>query len=409
MSAGDGGALAHTPVLLKEALDYLRPAPGQTVVDATLGGGGHAAALVRAIAPNGRLVGVDRDPAALQAAAPRLRAEAEAGGVRLHLVRGNYADLATILRDCGVEAADAVLFDLGVSSPQLDEPARGFTYRADAPLDMRMDPDQVVTAYHLVNGLSGDELAGVIRRYGEERWASRIASFIVRHRRERGPITTTGQLVDVILAAVPAAARRGGPHPARRTFQALRIAVNRELDALEAGLAAAVALLRPGGRVVAISYHSLEDRIVKTLFRELARGCTCPPDWPECRCGRNPEVRVLVSHPVRPSEAERAGNPRARSAKLRAAMRLAVRDAKDEPPAGPGTGEQGQRWCGAAPQSRRPPRGRAADGSTGSSGPPRHDGPEWSAPARVPAPARRRAAGSATGRRRAGMPRTWGA
>ncbi len=319
---GQAGGFAHTPVLLAEVLRFLQPRPGQTVVDATLGGGGHAAALVDALAPGGRLVGIDRDPAAIGAAASRLQGRAAAAAVRLDLVRANYAHLARELDRLGLPLVDGVLFDCGVSSPQLDDPERGFTYRADAALDMRMDPDQTLSAYHLVNGLSEDELAGVIRRYGEERWAARIAAHVVRRRRERGLIATTGELVDVITAAVPAPARRHGPHPARRTFQALRIAVNGELDALDAGLRVAAARLRPGGRVVALSFHSLEDRIVKHVFRELSRGCICPPDWPVCRCGRAATLSALAGHPIQPDVDEVRRNPRARSAKLRAALRL---------------------------------------------------------------------------------------
>lgn len=314
---------SHTPVLLAEVLSYLQPRAGQTVVDATLGGGGHAAQVLRALAPGGRLVGIDRDPAALRAADARLRPVAEAVGVRLDVVRANYSDLAATLDALNLSAVDGVLFDLGVSSPQFDDPSRGFTYRADTDLDMRMDPDQTLTAYHLINGLAEGELAGIIRRYGEERWAARIASFIVQRRARYGMIATTGELVDVIMAAVPAGARRHGPHPARRTFQALRIAVNSELEAVEAGLRAAAARLHPGGRLVAIAFHSLEDRIVKQVLRELSRGCTCPPDWPVCRCGRHPTLNVLASHPVQPGAEEAERNPRARSAKLRAAVRLA--------------------------------------------------------------------------------------
>jgi 16S rRNA (cytosine1402-N4)-methyltransferase len=315
-------AFAHTPVMLAEVLHFLQPRPGAVVVDATLGGGGHAARILEALRPGGRLVGIDRDPAALAAARARLLPLAAAGDVRLDIVRANYADLAEVLDDLGIDGVDGVLLDCGVNSAQFDQAARGFSYREDAPLDMRMDPDQPLSAYHLVNGLSEDELAGILRRYGEERWASRIAAFVVRRRRERGLITTTGELVELIAAAVPASARRHGPHPARRTFQALRIAVNGELDALAEALRVAAARLRPGGRLVVISFHSLEDRTVKHLFRELSRGCVCPPDWPVCRCGHVATCSALVPHPVEPSAQEVAQNPRARSAKLRAVLRL---------------------------------------------------------------------------------------
>lgn len=305
----------HLPVLAREVSTFLAPRPGGVYVDATIGGAGHALAIARAITPEGILIGIDRDPAALAAAEERLRGV----GVRTILVRGNFADLAAILRDLGFTAVHGVLFDLGLSSPQIDDPARGFSYQKDAPLDMRMDPDQSLTARTLVNEATEEELARIIREYGEERWAGRIAAFIVKRRRE-GPIETTGQLVEAIKAAIPARARRRGPHPARRTFQALRIAVNDELGALARGLAAAIDHLAPGGRVVVISFHSLEDRIVKREFAGRARPCRCPPGEPVCRCG-GPELLILTKRPILPGAAEVAANPRARSAKLRAAAK----------------------------------------------------------------------------------------
>ncbi len=326
--AGSGGAspqsgFEHQPVMIKEVLAQLAVAPAATLVDATIGGGGHAEALLAALGPeSGWLIGVDQDPAACRAAADRLGPEAARRGVRLDIVRANFGELEEVLDDLGLDCVDGVLFDLGVSSPQLDQGERGFSYREDAPLDMRMDPSQSTTAYHLVNGLDEAELATLIARFGEERWARRIARFMVRHRQERGLITTTGELVAVIKAAVPVGARRGGPHPARRTFQALRIAVNNEIGVLHAGLHAGVRRLRPGGRMVAVSFHSLEDRAVKSVLRTYQRGCVCPPDWPECRCGRSPLVRLLVPRPLVPSAVECEANPRARSAKLRAAERL---------------------------------------------------------------------------------------
>lgn len=315
---------AHTPVLLEEVLVHLAPPAGGTVLDATVGGGGHAAALLRALGPGGLLVGLDRDPRALAAAQERLAPLAQAQGVQLRLVRANFADLAAVLAALGIGPVHGVLFDLGVSSPQLDEAERGFSYRYDAPLDMRMDPEQPISAYHLVNGLSEGELVRLLRQYGEERWAERIAACVVRYRQQRGLIATTGELTEIVKQAIPAAARRSGGHPARRTFQALRIAVNRELDALEAGLRQAVEVLAPGGRVVAISFHSLEDRIVKRVFRELARACLCPPGWPVCRCGHRAQVVLPVVTPITPRPEELQGNPRARSAKLRVAIRLAA-------------------------------------------------------------------------------------
>ncbi len=344
-AAGSGGVppaarFEHQPVMIQEVLQYLAVAPGATVVDATVGGGGHAEALLTALGPEaGWLIGVDQDPAACRAASDRLAPEAARRGVRMDIVRANFGELDEVLDDLGLDAVDGVLFDLGVSSPQLDQADRGFSYREDAPLDMRMDPSQSTTAYHLVNGLDEAELATLIARFGEERWARRIAAFIVRHRQERGLIATTGELVELVKAAVPAGARRGGPHPARRTFQALRIAVNNEIGVLHAGLHAGVRRLRPGGRIVAVSFHSLEDRAVKSVLRTYQRGCVCPPDWPECRCGRSPLVRLLMPRPVVPGAAECAANPRARSAKLRAAERLpgdvpaqANLDAEAEPP-----------------------------------------------------------------------------
>lgn len=310
----------HRTVLLTEAVEYLGCRPGGLYVDCTLGGGGHAAAVLAASAPNGRLIGLDQDEVALGRAGRRLAAEVAEG--RARLVRSNFSELLEVLADLGLAEVDGVLFDLGVSSFQLDEAERGFSYQADAPLDMRMDRRVRVTAADLVNEASEEELTRIIREYGEERWAGRIAAMIATRRRE-GPLRTTGELVEVIKAAIPAAARREGPHPAKRTFQALRIAVNDELGVLERGLAAGIAALRPGGRLVAISFHSLEDRAVKRALAEAAKGCVCPPKAPVCICGHTPQVRLLTRHPVEPSPAEVTGNPRARSAKLRAAERLA--------------------------------------------------------------------------------------
>ncbi len=309
----------HVPVMLREVIAYLRPKPGGIYVDATVGAGGHARAILEQIGPAGLLIGLDRDPEALQAAWEALAPYRE----QLLLIRENFVRAGQVLDRLGIPAVDGFLFDLGVSSPQLDRPERGFSYWHDAPLDMRMDPRQPVSAYHLVNGLSEEELAHVLFAYGQERWAQRIARCIVRER-ERRPIETTGQLAAIVKAAIPAAARRSGPHPARRTFQALRIAVNDELGAVQKAVEMAVARTRAGGRICFLSFHSLEDRAVKEGFRRLAGTCTCPPGLPACACGVKAAIRVLTPRPVLPGKGEVAANPRARSARLRAAERLGV-------------------------------------------------------------------------------------
>ena len=307
----------HTPVLLAEVTHQLSPHPGSIIVDATLGGGGHAAKIAAAIVPDGLLIGIDQDDAALAAAATALRL-----GQQAIFLKGNFGDLDRLLTEAKVPYVDGFLFDLGVSSPQLDFDERGFSYQSDAPLDMRMDPNAGgITAADVVDSYQEADLARVIRDYGEERWASRIAAFIVAARARR-PVATTFDLVDVIKAAVPAAARKDGPHPARRTFQALRIEVNRELEVLEQALDAAVRWLVPGGRIVVISYHSLEDRVVKQSFAKLSQGCTCPPDLPVCVCDAKPVLRVLTRRAITPSADEVERNPRSRSAKLRAAEKM---------------------------------------------------------------------------------------
>lgn len=264
-------------------------------------------------------MGIDQDDAALDAAAVTLRLGQQIPSPKTILLKGNFSDLDDLLVEAKVPYADGFLFDLGVSSPQLDVAERGFSFKADAPLDMRMDPGrQTLTAAEVIADYDEADLARIIRDYGEERWATRIASFIVTAR-ERRPVETTGQLVEIIKAAIPASARRSGGHPAKKTFQALRIEVNGELERLERGLEAAVRWLSPGGRIVVISYHSLEDRIVKRVFTEAARGCTCPPDLPVCTCGREPVLRVLTRKAIMPGAREISENPRARSAKLRAA------------------------------------------------------------------------------------------
>ena len=306
----------HTPVLLAEVTQQLSLHPGSIVVDCTLGGAGHATRIQDSIGPAGILVGIDQDDAALDAARSTLRL-----GQQAILLKGNFADLDELLLQARIPYADAFLFDLGVSSPQLDVPERGFAYQVDALLDMRMDPArQTPTAADIVATYSEEQLTQVLREFGEERWASRIAAFIVAARGPL-PITTTGQLVEIVKAAIPASARRTGPHPAKRTFQALRIEVNHELLALETGLRSAVKWLCPNGRIAVISYHSLEDRIVKQVFGELSQGCTCPPEMAVCTCGHVSVLRIVTRRPIAPSKCEVEDNPRARSAKLRIAER----------------------------------------------------------------------------------------
>jgi 16S rRNA (cytosine1402-N4)-methyltransferase len=303
----------HVPVLADEVRALLALEPGHTLVDATFGAGGHATLLARDLHGDGKVIAVDRDPTVR----PYFERFRRTAGVSSRFLRGDYSIVLTQLAENGVRA-DAILFDLGVSSMQLDRPERGFSYASDAPLDMRMDPSSDYSARELVNEASERDLERIFRRYGEERFARQIARAIGRRRR-RQPFERTGELVDTIKAAIPAPARFGEGHPAKRVFQALRIAVNEELDAVEDALPAAVEMLRPGGRIAVISFHSLEDRIVKHFFREEARGCTCPPDFPVCVCGHQPELRVLTPRPVRPTAREAAMNPRAASARLRAA------------------------------------------------------------------------------------------
>ncbi|MGE5586834.1 MAG: 16S rRNA (cytosine(1402)-N(4))-methyltransferase RsmH [Clostridia bacterium] len=290
----------HVPVMRDEVLWMLRPRPGGTYLDCTVGGGGHAAAVLEHAGRGAFLVGIDRDPQAIESAGRRL--DPFSGAFRL--VQGSFADLAGILAGLGIRQVDGVLFDLGVSGHQFDDATRGFSYMSDGPLDMRMDPGVGPSARDLVNTLPAEELARILREYGEERWASRIARFIV-DRRTRGPITTTADLVDVIKQAIPAAARRSGPHPARRTFQALRIAVNDELGSLARGLDQAVKAVGPGGRVVVIAFHSLEDRMVKRKFSESRE-----------------HLRTITVRPLTPCDEELRANPRSRSARLRAAERF---------------------------------------------------------------------------------------
>jgi len=308
-------ATDHVPVLAEEVREALAVEPGDTVVDATFGSGGHAELLAADLRGDGKLIAIDRDPSVR----PYFDRFKRRAGVQGRFLRGDFSVVLEQLSANGVRA-DAVLFDLGVSSMQIDRPERGFSYAADAPLDMRMDPASDVSARELVNEAGERELTKIFREYGEERYARQIARAIARRRRER-PFERTGELVETVKSAIPAPARFGDGHPAKRVFQALRIAVNDELGALEAALPAALDMLRPEGRVAVISFHSLEDRIVKRFLRAQERGCTCPPDFPVCVCGHEPVLRALSRRPIRPSAREIAANPRAASARLRAAVK----------------------------------------------------------------------------------------
>ncbi len=305
----------HVPVLAAEVRELLAVQPGETVVDATFGAGGHASLLAADLQGSGKFIAIDRDPT-VQAYFDRFKRTA---GVPARLHRGEASDVLGQLAGNGI-GADAILLDLGVSSMQLDRPERGFSYAVDAPLDMRMNPRDEVSARELVNESSERDLTQIFKRYGEERYARQIARAIGRERRRR-PIERTGELVEIIRAAIPAPARFGDGHPAKRVFQALRIAVNDELGELEHALPAAFEMLRPGGRLAVISFHSLEDRLVKRFMREHERGCICPPDFPVCVCGHEPELRALNRRPIRANSRETAANPRSASARLRVAVR----------------------------------------------------------------------------------------
>ena len=307
----------HKPVLLAECIEGLNIRPDGIYVDGTLGRAGHSREIVSRLT-TGRLICIDRDQAALDAAPGRLEGHMD----KVTLVHGNFGDIASILDDLNVPAADGMLFDLGVSSPQLDDGSRGFSYLQDAPLDMRMDQSAALTAYDVVNGWSQEELKRILWQYGEERYSGLIAAAIVRRRADK-PVETTGELADIIRRAMPAKAQREKQHPAKRAFQAIRIAVNDELGEVERMLDSALPRLNPGGgRLAVISFHSLEDRLVKTAYAGWAKGCTCPPDFPVCVCGKKPQIRLVGKKPIVAGEEELEENPRARSAKLRVAEKL---------------------------------------------------------------------------------------
>ena len=301
----------HISVLLNECIDNLNIRPDGIYVDGTMGGGGHSLEIANR-RTTGRLICLGQDPNAHQAALKRLAEYKD----RITFVRDNFGNIADILDSLGIEKIDGMLLDIGVSSHQLDEAERGFSYQQDAPLDMRMNPDRPFSAYDVVNGYDEDELDRVIFTYGEERWARRIAQFIVKER-ENKPIETTGELVDIIKKAVPKGARKDGPHPAKRTFQAIRIEVNGELEVLQRAIDDVAARLAVGGRLCIITFHSLEDRIVKEAFRKQENPCICPPQFPVCVCGKKPLGRVITRKPILPSKEELEENPRSRSAKLR--------------------------------------------------------------------------------------------
>ncbi len=306
----------HKSVLLQECLDGLNIKPDGIYLDGTLGGAGHSSEIAKRL-DTGRLIGVDRDQVALKAAGERLKPYAD----RVTLVHSNFQEIAKVLDDLGIDQIDGMLFDLGVSSPQLDDGERGFSYMADAPLDMRMNRQDALTAYDVVNTWDVQELKKIFYEYGEERYAPQVAAAIERRRDEK-PIETTLELVDVIRSAMPPKALREKQHPAKRVFQAIRIAVNDELGSVSRMMEAAIPRLKPGGRLAVITFHSLEDRIVKNAMQQAAKGCTCPPEFPICVCGKKPQVKIITRKPIISGEEELEENPRARSAKLRVAEKL---------------------------------------------------------------------------------------
>ncbi|RBP61803.1 16S rRNA (cytosine1402-N4)-methyltransferase [Alkalibaculum bacchi] len=309
--------LTHTSVLLEECIQGLEIKKNGIYVDCTLGGAGHSKEIGKKLGPNGTLIGIDQDDYALKKAKLRL----ENLSCKKNLVRDNFQNIKEVLKTLSIEKVDGILMDLGVSSFQLDDGDRGFSYNQDAPLDMRMDKRSPFSAYELVNEYDERELFRIIKSYGEEKFASRIAREIIKSR-ELSPIETTGQLVDIIKKSIPAKARREGPHPAKRTFQAIRIEVNRELEILRDAIKDSVSVLNPNGRICIITFHSLEDRIVKQTYKELTNPCTCPPDFPQCICGNEPIVEIITRKPIYPSEEELINNPRSRSAKLRIAKKI---------------------------------------------------------------------------------------
>jgi 16S rRNA (cytosine1402-N4)-methyltransferase len=306
----------HVSVLLNECINGLDIKKDGIYVDGTLGGAGHSSEIVKLLSEDGLLIGIDQDTNALKASAARLE-----GYSNVKFVHNNFVEIKSVLADLEIEGVDGILLDLGVSSHQLDVPERGFSYMHDAPLDMRMNMDSSFTAEDIVNGYTKAEIEKVIKDYGEERWASRIAEFIVKGRAEK-PIKTTYELVELIKAAIPAAARREGPHPAKRTFQAIRIEVNKEIEILEKAVRDCIDVLNPNGRLCIITFHSLEDRIVKNVFKEKANPCTCPPSFPICVCNKKPEVKLITKKPIISGEEELEENHRARSAKLRVAEKV---------------------------------------------------------------------------------------
>lgn len=307
----------HITVLQQESVEGLQVKSDGIYVDCTLGGAGHSFLIAEKLGEGGRLIGIDQDDMALQSARERLSPYMD----HVTLVKSNFRHLKKIVEELALPYVDGILFDLGVSSPQLDQADRGFSYQADAPLDMRMDREQPLSAYHVVNEWPEEDLSRILYEYGEEKFSRRIAREIINYRTRR-PVETTGELVEIIKKAIPAAARRTGPHPAKRSFQAIRIAVNDELNVFKEALKDGIDLLQPGGKICVITFHSLEDRICKQIFQEYSKGCTCPPGFPQCVCGNSPVIKVITRKPILPGDEELEMNPRARSAKLRIGEKL---------------------------------------------------------------------------------------